>query len=479
VWSDRASGLILPRLYRRFSGNPDAAGMNRYLALVVLALALPATALGGSAQSGSWKRLPAAPITPDFDARTSVWTGKEMIVFGRDQLTALDSNGHPYATGRVNVAAAYDPKSRSWRKLSPPSKTSGFMHLSSVWTGKEMLVWGQGTRLAYDPATDTWRKLPGSRLLAIHDGFGAVVWTGKEMLGWGGGCCGDHFSDGVAYNPTSNSWRALPRAPLGGVQQPFGVWTGKLYIVFAAAQTASYDPARNTWRRLQAPPARMAAAVWTGTSVDVITASRNVWSYDPAKDRWHRLPSLPVGRVGNVAVWDGSRLLVWGGARGGAYLTVGAKRWTAFARGPLPPRLEPTAVWTGTGLIVWGGVPTKTWGHDDEAGGVFTPPALGCGDSWMAENLRATPAVKRALRVAYGATHAPLAGRTFYGMYSGTWYAVATFGRTPTVFRTDARARWHVRAETDGRICTNVVPVELIKVWSLRHAGGGCYRERD
>ena len=60
-------------------------------------------------------------------------------------------------------------------------------------------------------------------------------------------------------------------------------------------------------------------------------------------------------------------------------------------------------------------------------------------------------------------------------MYSGTSYALATFGSAPTVFRTDARGRWHVRAETDGRISTNAVPVELFKAWSLRRAGSSCY----
>ena len=57
----------------------------------------------------------------------------------------------------------------------------------------------------------------------------------------------------------------------------------------------------------------------------------------------------------------------------------------------------------------------------------------------------------------------------------GTSYAVATFASAPTIFRTDARGRWHVRAETDGRVCTTVVPVELIKVWSLRYGSGPCY----
>jgi hypothetical protein len=424
-----------------------------------------------------WQPLPAAPITPDFDARTSVWTGKEMVVFGRDQQTALDSRGKPYSTGSVNVAAAYDPRTKRWQKLTPPPKTAGFMSLSSVWTGKEMLVWGQGTHLAYNPATNAWRQLPASQLLRVHDGFGAVVWTGREMLGWGGGCCGDAFSDGVAYNPVTNRWRALPKAGLAGDQRPVGVWTGKRYIVFAGAGAAAYDPARNAWRRIRSAPARASAAVWSGSSVYVTTSSRRVFSYDPARGRWDKLPLLPRARIGTVAVWDGAHLLVWGGARGGASLVPGAKTWTPFAHGRLPSRLESTAVWTGSALLVWGGVPTKTWGHDAAAGAAYTPPPVGCGDDWMGENLRVTAQVKKSLQVAYGATHPPLGGHTYYGMYSGTSYAVATFGRWPTVFRTDARGRWLVRASTVGRICRTVVPVELLKVWSLRGVGGGCYVE--
>ena len=93
--------------------------------MITLKLALVLVAAAG------WQSLPPAPITPEFNARTSVWTGKQMLVFGRDQQTALDSRGKPYATGAVNVAASYDPRSHTWRKLTPPAKTSGFMSLSS------------------------------------------------------------------------------------------------------------------------------------------------------------------------------------------------------------------------------------------------------------------------------------------------------------------------------------------------------------
>src|SRR5207253_9627282 len=131
-------------------------------------------------------------------------------------------------------------------------------------------------------------------------------------------------ADGVAFNAATSRWRGRPKALLSGNQSPVGVWTGKRYIVFAGSQAAAYNPAHNRWRRIAAAPSRAAAAVWNGSSVLVTTGSRNVVAYDPVKDRWLKLPRLPVGRVGQVAVWDGARLLVWGGARGGAYLTLGA-----------------------------------------------------------------------------------------------------------------------------------------------------------
>jgi hypothetical protein len=115
--------------------------------------------------------------------------------------------------------------------------------------------------------------------------------------------------------------------------------------------------------------------------------------------------------------------------------------------------------------------------------GALSGSALACGGGWMGKNLVATPKVKAALRAAYLEAHprarvgSPAPGRTYYGDYSGTRYAVATFGRYPTIFRTDARGRWHVRRETHGGICTNLVPIDLIMVWSLEHRGGRCFVE--
>jgi hypothetical protein len=125
----------------------------------------------------------------------------------------------------------------------------------------------------------------------------------------------------------------------------------------------------------------------------------------------------------------------------------------------------------------------RTLGAAAVAAAVLAGPVLACGDGWMGVNLVARPGVKAALRRAYLAAHPgaavgdPVPGRTYYGSYSGTRYAVATFGTYPTIFRIDRHGRWHVRRETHGGICTNVVPLDLIMVWSLEHWGGRCFVE--
>jgi hypothetical protein len=63
--------------------------------------------------TGTWGLLPAAPIAVP-DLTLSVWTGKEMILFGRVQRRG--STGE--ILGSANVAAAYDPGANAWRRLS-------------------------------------------------------------------------------------------------------------------------------------------------------------------------------------------------------------------------------------------------------------------------------------------------------------------------------------------------------------------------
>jgi len=141
--------------------------------------------------------------------RAAVWTGKELIVFGRAGAVLHERN----------VAFSYTPASGRWRTLHPPAGPSGEYEGSThaVWTGKLMLVWGPpSTLLSYAPATDRWSELPASPLDGMPPGL--VVWTGKEMIFWGGGCCGGASADGAAYNPATRAWRKLANAPIAGQQ---------------------------------------------------------------------------------------------------------------------------------------------------------------------------------------------------------------------------------------------------------------------
>ena len=326
---------------------------------------------------------------------SSVWTGKEMIVFGR-----VDKHGPAgEMLGSTNVAAAYDPAANTWRRLAPPLSAPGYTgNWRAVWTGKEMLVWGDVNQ-AFDPATDRWRRLPP----APAGRGGIVVWTGHELIEWGGGCCGDVSSDGAAYDPSTNAWRTIAPPPVGGQQSPVGAWTGQELVIFPgqdpegkAVQGAAYDPAADTWRRIASLPTPAGAyAVWDGREVLVAggrrasTLATAGFAYDPATNRSRRLPPT-AGRAGAAAVWTGRRLLVWGGqtfpganvpARHGLTYDPIGDRWSRLPESPLSPRIDPTVVWTGRELIVWGGstiscrrnAPCQTRLHAD--GAAFRPAA--------------------------------------------------------------------------------------------------------
>jgi hypothetical protein len=366
--------------------------------LAALAAAAAGVACGetpaGFAASGVWRRLPTSPIAPEYSSATSVWTGKQVLVFGTNR--------------GVSLAAALDPATGTWHRLPDAGPAGTFPPYQAVWTGREMLVWGQGLRKGFVPRTNTWRQLPRSPLLRIHEGHGLVVWTGKEMIGWGGGCCGDAFSDGVSYNPTSNRWRALPRGPLAGSQHPIGAWTGRELIVLVGnvdpdgkpwparfARAAAYNPVTNTWRRIAPLPAERqgASAVWDGRELLVVgggvprndrppTPARTGLAYNPATNSWRQIAPLAMGRTGGVALWTGRRLLLWGGQsvpegtplRSGVAYDPKLDRWSALPRAPLPARIEPTGVWTGKQMVVWGGVRTASGAYRAVGAALATAP---------------------------------------------------------------------------------------------------------
>jgi hypothetical protein len=249
---------------------------------------------------GDIEPLPPAPI-PVRWWHDSVWTGREMIVFGGGNDSRARRDG-----------AAFDPATDTWRRIAP-APVGGYAN-TLVWTGTEMVTWGgirdskDGVRrgfptgfvasgAAYDPEADTWRVLERSRL--DPRGWHGAVWTGTEMLVWGGvstpqtRCydCG-YATDAGAYDPATGEWRHIDQGPLAGRVEHTAVWSGEQMIVYGGSAPGG-------------GPGKGDGA-----------------TYDPAAGTWRMLPVAPVvGRYRHVAVWIGDGMLVWGGQRprGGSF----------------------------------------------------------------------------------------------------------------------------------------------------------------
>jgi N-acetylneuraminic acid mutarotase len=235
----------------------------------------------------------------DRYGHTAVWTGEEMIVWGGfSGSVGLGRPGELRADGAV-----YDPRSTTWRVISPAPLAPRSGHVA-VWTGEEMIVWGgsrphgplRGERerllydgAAYDPQSDTWRRLAPTRLLAA----------------------------------------LVPVLPSGVEPDLNAVWTGDAMLIWGPNGGAGYDPEHNRWERIPTPPADFgvtfdgSTAVWTGDQM-IVWGGVNAFegsdffatgaAYDPEQKRWTQLPEAPVsGREQHAAIWTGQGMLIWGG----------------------------------------------------------------------------------------------------------------------------------------------------------------------
>jgi Kelch motif len=206
---------------------------------------------------GTWQALPPSPLSARHT--TGVWTGKEVIVAGGSQPQNYRGNASDQT---FSDAAAYNPVTRTWRRLPPmpQPRVGGTM----LWDGTDVLYLGGGRvgasapaadGFAFNPVTGRWRWLPAMEF--SRSSF-AAVWTGRQVLIWGG-MTGTYAAPkvpphGVAYDAAAGTWSALPMAPLRGRGQPTAVWTGKQLIVWGGTTEvpefayftdgAAYQPAR-------------------------------------------------------------------------------------------------------------------------------------------------------------------------------------------------------------------------------------------
>jgi hypothetical protein len=317
----------IARRVRRRRWRRRAAGVTAVAAMLAAALATRAAVLdhtptpvlnpglfvqGATAQqlaAGRWQALSAGPIAGRVNAAVA-WTGSQLIVWGGSDKKFVEA---------VNNGAAYDPRTGGWQQLPPAPEGQTFLggdwRNSSVWTGRELLLWGGDTPvdpqrqprlfkpargLAYDPARRAWRRLPPLPIPPWQVSF-PLFWTGRELLvvgaDWELATAGGGLP-GAAYDAGADRWRRLassPQSPQLAARYLLDrttVWAGSRLLVF------------NYWSRSARDP-----NIRSQTGMTVEPDGCEVWAYDPATDRWTTLPS-PSSHVRALLaraslVWDG------------------------------------------------------------------------------------------------------------------------------------------------------------------------------
>jgi Kelch motif len=148
----------------------------------------------------------------------------------------------------------------------------------------------------------------------------------------------------------------------------------------------------------------------------------------------------PSGRSGQTVIWAGTRMIVWGGIDGSAYLNSGGQydpatdNWTPMNTTGAPTgRWLHTAVWTGSRMIVWGGLDTAELGD----GAAYDPVA----DSWTPLSPAGSPSPRWGHSAVWTGTHMIVWGGEHAGQYLGdggqydpganTWTSTGTAPPSP------------------------------------------------
>lgn len=338
-----------------------------------------------------WAPLPDSPLDGRAD-HVAVWTGETMIVWGGGTVQEMGTHpdlqatgtGHDPDTGesiaigerRFDTGATYDPSDGSWTPIAD-SPIAGSYDDTGVWTGDELLVLNaRGEAAAYQPRSDSWRVLPPLPLSIAGDQHTAV-WTGEEMIVWRYRCDDDGCDTaGATYAPDTDTWRTIAASPLPPRRWHTAVWTGTEMIVWggddwladrSTPTGAAYDPATDSWRIIPEAPIdsrQWHTATWTGSEMIVLGGMRPFAGagYDPVADRWRTIADAPIAeRWWHSATWDGAAIVVWGGFDEVKHFADGARydpandSWEVLPTTTLAGRCHHSAVAVRGAVLVWGG----------------------------------------------------------------------------------------------------------------------------
>jgi hypothetical protein len=145
--------------------------------------------------------------------------------------------------------------------------------------------------------------------------------------------------------------------------------------------TFAYRPATRTWARLAPGPAWVAVessdiAVWTGSRMLVFGLTNG--AYDPAANHWAPVRG-PDGPTSSVLGWTGRQLLMWlgtccgGGSDTAEAYSPAANSWHMLPASPLRTRAAASGTWTGKDLVVGGFTSAPSLARTLRDGAAYNP----------------------------------------------------------------------------------------------------------
>lgn len=221
--------------------------------------------------------------------------------------------------------------------------------------------------------------------------------------------------------------------------------------------------------------------VWGGDSVAGVPLGDGA-AYDPSTKTWRMLPASPLQPAGEAAaVWTGTEMVVLGGARAGGRTTAAVaayvpatNSWRLLPSLPAGPLAAPSALWTGAQIVVVGGSASPNTfraGLSDKAA-VYSPST----GSWT--SLPKLPAARPARRGWRLLDVAPVWTGTALDVFA-TWQRSGPCGRGCGYVNATSNA-WAFPARASAWRELPRPPVELggaVTAWTGRGAivAGGSY----
>jgi hypothetical protein len=341
---------------------------------LLLALALWASvAATAEAPATGWRPVPHGPLSPR-DPGAMVWTGSEVLVIGGigGPPTPPSASGAT-RTRPLRDGAAYDPATRSWRRIArAPVAIPWAWYGARIGRTVYLLSHGDGPTpralLAYSIARDRWRRLRPPPIRRHADEY-SLLDAGGRLVAYGGS--DGEYGPGPARVYEHGRWSKLPRDPLSPATSRQLLWAGGRLIALACrrvpatsddpclVRAAAFDFATRAWERL--PDSQIdAAGVWFAAGTRLVNPELGSYEGHPnggildlATRRWSPLPDPPHTRLFGVGVLTGTTGY-YAASRGFVFDTT-TDRWLRIP--PIPRRPFADGRWAvaaGRDLFVWG-----------------------------------------------------------------------------------------------------------------------------